>query len=254
MDMRNECRFALLLALLVAAPARADHPVLTEETGVVGKGRWRLQLTQDRIRDREGDASIRATETNAELRYGTTESTHVEVAFPYEREVVAAGDMREVNKGLRDVGVNFRWLFLEREGLSAALQPAITLPTGREERGLGTGKLTYGGLVALGYERDPFEFRFAAGYTRNRNSLGERNSLWSASGSVLFEAVEKVWLTLSLQRDTNPDPASSTPIRQIAYGVNYVATKDVELGIGVRRGQSDPADDRALMLGTRIRW
>jgi len=84
--------------------------------------------------------------------------------------------------------------------------------------------------------------------------VGERESLWHASAAVLFAATGKLKLVLDLGRDTNPDPASHTAIRENVYGLIYGITGDIDLGLGLKKGLSDPANDQALLAGLKFRW
>ena len=60
-------------------------------------------------------------------------------------------------------------------------------------------------------------------------------------------------LVADVSRDTDPDPLSSTTIRQTVLGIIYSVTPDFDLDVGFRRGNT-PAIDRALLFGATFRW
>ncbi|MDI6762198.1 MAG: transporter [Thermodesulfobacteriota bacterium] len=49
-------------------------------------------------------------------------------------------DGEQAERGLSDFSFGLKWRFYEIEGFSFALKPGITLPTGNEKKGLGTGR------------------------------------------------------------------------------------------------------------------
>jgi hypothetical protein len=252
--LRPEARFLLSLAVLVAAPAQANHPLITEDTGVLGKGHWQLELHGERFRDRSAGVTSRGVVPSAVLGYGITDAADLQVELPHARVSRDDGTGRETAKGWQDLSLDLKWRVYERGGLGLVLKPGITLPTGRDERGLGAGRVTWGAALVLGYELAPLEFLAHAGWRRNRNTLGERASLVHLSGAVLVRVGEKLKLVLDLSRDTNPDPDSRTSIREVAVGATYAATPDLDFGFGFRKGLSGPASDRALLAGVKLRW
>jgi hypothetical protein len=119
-----------LLAPLLAFPGAvwASHPLMTEDTGVLGAARWQVELHGERSRDREAGARTRGADASGVLSYG------------------------------------------------------------------------------------------------------------------MYAATDKLKLALDVGGDTNPDPESGSAMRELV------------LGLGVKKGLSDPADDRAVLAGLKFRW
>ncbi len=159
-------RLAACAGLVLAFQAWADHPLITEDTEVLGKGGWQAELHGDRARDED----TRGTQVSGVLSYGFAEKADVQ---------------GEVSEGRGDAS------------------------------------------IAAGYELARFQLLGDFGYLRNRNGRGERQSLWHASAAVLFAATENLKLVLD---------------------------EDIDLGVGLQKGLSDPADDRALRAGLKFRW
>jgi hypothetical protein len=83
---------------------QASHPLITEDTGVLGKGTWEVELHGERARDRENGISRRRSDVSAKLGYGLTETADLEAELPYLREVTDG----EVAKGRGDASLSVK--------------------------------------------------------------------------------------------------------------------------------------------------
>lgn len=242
----------LLAALALAAqPALADHPLISEDADLAGKGHWQIQLHGERARDRESGSTTRTTETELELTYGIREDADIKIALPYVREVTD-GDVVE---GRSDLSVAYKWRFYEADRFRLIAKPALSFATGRDELGLGTGRTSWGiDLVGLYELSDKVELLGDLRYERNRNRIGEREPIWHVSAAVLFQATAQLKLTADIAQETNPDPGAHSPVRELAVGGIYEVTEVVEVGLGLKKGLNTPADDRALLFAVRLRY
>jgi hypothetical protein len=234
-------RKVLLLISLVPGLAFAAHPLITEDTGTQGKGGWQLELNGETSRDAGNNGKAAA----ATLSYGVLENADLQVTGTYQDIGTASG------RG--DSAIDLKWRFWESGALSLGLKPGITLPTGRDERGIGTGKTTYGSLFIVSYEQERWALHSHVGYRKNRNSQSQRESLMHFSVSPWLKPVEGLKLVADFSWDTNPDPASNVKVRQRVLGAIYSITKNFDVDAGVRRG-NEPAIDRAVMAGITLRW
>lgn len=239
-------RAALVLCLLTPSLAWADHPFITEDTGVLGKGRALVEIHGERARD----GGARGLELGAKLAYGIGESVDLQAELPYLRERADG----QASEGRGDLWLGLKWRFHDEGPLSLAVLPSMTLPTGRDEAGLGAGRRTYGADVVAAYELGRLEALAHAGWLRNRNTLGERESLRHLSFAVAWMATEALRLIVDLSRDTNPDPTTSQSVREALVGMTYQLSPDIDLGLGLKTGLSDAADDRGVRFGARFRW
>ena len=241
-----------LLALLLVLPAAgwASHPLITEDTGVLGSGVWQLEVHGEQARDREAGITTRALDASAVLSYGVTARADLQLELPYQREEAGT----QTVKGRGDATLSLKWRFFERDGLSLVLKPDLHLPTGRDELGLGAGRSRWALNAVAGYAFGRMELLAHAGYLDNRNTLGERQSLRHASIAALFSATDKLKLALDLGRDTDPDPASGASLREVVLGLLYALSEDVDVGLGAKWGLSGAADDRALLAGVKLRF
>lgn len=218
------------LVLSAPAAALASHPLLTEDTGVLGRGVWQLELHGERARE----AGAYSSEFSPVLSFGITDQADLQLEQPYAR---AAGETER-----QDAVLSLKWRFWEREALSMVLKPDLYEG--------GSWRLNF----VAGYRLAAVELLAHAGYLRNRGEPQERRAQRHASLAALYSASEKLRLALDLARDTNPDPASRQSVREAVLGLLYAPSESVDLGLGLKRGLSDAADDRALLAGIKIRW
>jgi len=150
MKTSSAWRIVLLMVSLVSLskPSYAAHPLITDDTGTQGAGKSQIELNAEFTRDRETLNEVTTTETGWEvspiISYGLVESVDMVVGLPYQwGKVKENGEVVEDEKGISDLSLELKWRFWEAEGLSFALKPGVTAPSGKEEKGLGTGKVGY---------------------------------------------------------------------------------------------------------------
>lgn len=187
---------------------------------MLGEGRWQIELHGERARD----AGTYATATAAVVSYGLAEAADLQLERPYAHR----GDTRR-----GDAVLSLKWRFYERDGLSMVLKP--DLEEGRR----------WGVNFVAGYALGRVELLAHAGYVK---------SLRHASVAAVVAATEKLKLALDLGRDTNPDRASRGALREAVFGLMYAPSGDVDVGFGLKKGLSHPADDRALLAGVKLRF
>ena len=237
-------------ALLVSMRAWASHPLLTDDTKVLGKGVAEFELHGESAR-RDGSQGVeRPAHVLAKLGYGATETVDVEAELPYVREV--ADGM--VTTGRADAAVALKWRFYGGEkGLSFAVKPGVLLPTGRDELGLGAGSARWGTSLIAAYELAKIELLGHVAYVDNRNDIGERVELWHLSAALRWAASDRLKLVVDLARESSTDPAEC-PANEVVYGFTFALRPDVDLGIGLKYGLNESADDRGVRAGIKLRW
>ena len=235
-------RLATLLAL-AAFQAHAAHPLITEDTGTVGAGRWQLELFGEA--GEAAGAGGRQDRDDAVLSYGLAPDLDLQAGVPWHHERTS---------GAGDATLGLKWRFLERGDLSLALKPGISLPTGDERAGRGAGKTGWGSQFVASYAHGPATFHLHLGYQRHRNTIGERESLSHVSGAVELQTSPGVRAVLDVARSTNPEPAQSRPERYLVFGAIWSVTRDLDLDLGVKRGYGSAALGEAILLGLAARW
>ena len=232
---------AALAGVLIASGAYGAHPLTTEDTGTQGRGGWQLELNGERNKE----AGTRGAQASAVLSYGAGETVDIQFGIPWEDT--------GAERGAGDLTGAVKWRFWEQGAWSAGVRAGVTAPTGDEQRGLGTGRPTWGALLIGQYEGERWIYLGHLGYRRNLNSLGERDSIGEISGALLYKVAATLKLLVDATRSTNPDPGSDRALAQVVLGAIWSVSKELDLDLGVRRG-NDPAIDRAIMAGITLRW
>jgi hypothetical protein len=233
--------FALAIAIASFPGAHAAHPLITEDTGTQGKGRWQLEASGEEGRDRASRA--RAERYGTVLSHGIAETADLQLGLPW---------MRQAGSGVGDASVDLKWRLFDRDALSLGLKPSITLPTGDEGKRRGTGRATWGALLIASYAPGPLALHVHAGYRHNRNELGERESLRQLAAAATYR-IGELRLVGELVRETNPAPGAATA-RHATLGAIWHVTNNFDLDAGWRKGRGGAALDDVFLLGATRRW
>lgn len=234
----------LVFACLATAAlkAHAAHPLITEDTETLGAGGWQLEGTSEEENGRT--TRRRAWIHNFVLGRGFARNAEWQIALPWYRDGA---------DGFGDVSLDVKWRFFERDTFSLGVKPGVTLPTGDERDERGTGKVTWGTQLIASYEPTPFAFHAHAGYRRNRNTLGERESLTHVSAALVYE-IGSVKLIADVARNGALDPAADRAERYLVLGAIWAVRRDFDLDIGIKKGGGGAPIDEALLLGATVRW
>jgi hypothetical protein len=148
----NLCRLVagILLSAVLAVPglSRAAHPLITDDAGTMGKGKFQLEFNAQYDLDKEdvGGVSVKTTrgEVAITLSYGIVENVDLVLSLPYLWGKIEEDESITYNeKGISDMVFETKWRLWEKEGYSLAVKPGIRIPTGDDKKGLGAGEIGY---------------------------------------------------------------------------------------------------------------
>jgi hypothetical protein len=237
----------------------AAHPLITDDTGTQGKGKFQIEVNSEFTYDKEREDGITTKETGGEaatiLSYGITDNIDIVLGIPYQWvRVKEDGSVIAKEDGISDVSLEAKWRFYEKEGLSLALKPGITLPTGDEDKGLGTGRITYSAFFITTKEIEPWVFHLNFGYIRNENKHDERRNLWHASLASEVEIVKDLKVVANIGMERNPDKESNTHPAFILGGAIYSLSENFDINAGIKGGLNKPETDLTLLAGIALRF
>jgi hypothetical protein len=265
----------LLSSSLVPHPSSlgwAAHPFVTDDTGTQGAGNWQLELQAEHGRaDRTADAGAgpvrqesRSTVFAPVLTYGALENLDIALGLNRVKErVTGNGAVTEEPGGMGDSSLELKWRFHDADGLSLALKPGLLLPTGDENKGLGTGKTSWGLNFIASYETKPWAIHGNVAYNRVRYKLPQddaanRSGLWRVSAGAAYSVRED--LRLVGEAGARANPARNDAFlpgdtgRFAMLGLIYSPTGRIDLDIGFRKGLNDAEPDWTLLAGATFRW
>ncbi len=242
---------ALALVFLVLFMTRSAVSVAgvltTDDTDLVGKDKWQLEVTA------EASSFITSRERvfTPELSYGISDNVQISFTMPYQH---LGEDGEPWARGMNDPSLNLKWRLYDKNGLTLAFAPSMTLPTADEEKGLGNGRGTYRAVGLVQYEVGKVTWMLNTGYMRNNNVAGDRRNLWNISGGMYYQLNPKTKFGADYGYDSNNDPNILRFEHFAGLGVVYSPSEDVELMLGYKRGFNQDSLDHAWKVGVVLHW
>ncbi len=133
----------MLIVTVLAAPAFATIPLITDDTGTQGRGKFQIELFAEYATSNEESVTNRNSALSATLSYGLSDPLDIVLSIPYQAWSKNDSDFETRGSGISDPTIEAKWRFYEKEGLSFALKPGFTIPAGDDKKDLGAGKMTY---------------------------------------------------------------------------------------------------------------
>jgi hypothetical protein len=177
--------------------------------------------------------------------------------LPYAAVKVEDAGTTTAVRGATDMSIEIKARFYEKDGLSFAVKPGVSLPTGDEKNGLGNGKPSYGAFLITTKEAGPWAFHFNVGYVRNEYKLqadedANRKDIWHVSLASQVEVVKDLSVVANIGAERNPDRNSNTDPAFILGGVIYAVSEGLDVDLGVKAGLNKTETDSTVLAG--ITW
>jgi hypothetical protein len=244
-------RALCLFVLAFPIAAHAAHPLITEDTATQGRGKFELEIGNAWTRD----GSDRSFELGPQLSYGVLPQLDAILRPTWlDQRSTIAGDTVHA-RGAGDTAADMKWRFFERDKLSLAVRAGVTAPTGDADRGQGSGKPTYHGLLAASIDLAPIAVHANIAYTRNRADPMERRDLYHASAAAVW-TVDASWrlLLAELATDTNVDNTQSVWPSVARVGAIYTVKRGFDIDVGYQTRLNHAAASQVLLVGVTARW
>ncbi|MEJ2695121.1 MAG: transporter [Candidatus Sulfobium sp.] len=246
----------LSAALLVgsARVSSAQHPLITDDAGTLGKGRYQIEINAEYGSDEDNGAVQHTTPAVSAFTYGMSDSVDVSIGMPYLWTSTSESSSTTGLNGPGDMAITVKWRFYEKNGLELALRPGMTLSTGDRDKELGTGRMTYSLFFIATGEAGPWAFHLNLGYIANENEIDQRVSIWHASAASEVEVVKglKLVANAGIQRNTEKDSNSNPAF--ILGGVVYSITDDIDIDAGYKYGLTRPEVDHTVLAGVTFHF
>lgn len=253
--------YAVMFLFFGISQAYAAHPLITDDTGTQGKGKVQLEFIGEYARDNTDGIITESTvgPTIPVISYGITDSTDMVLGISYQHLKTKDSENTSKAEGRSDASIELKHRFYEKEGLSFALKPGITLPTGNENEGLGNGKASYSLMFITTKEMEPFAFHLNLGYMHNEYKLqadkeSNRKRIWHASLASEVEVIKDLKAVANIGIETNSDKTSNTHPAFILGGVIYSITENFDIDFGIKRGLNKPETDYSVLAGITRRF
>ena len=246
----------LLCATALSLPCSvfAAHPLNTEDTGTQGRGNFQLEVNFEHSHQDYNDSHSNSTIKAATLSYGLNDDIDIMFTLPHTDATSVEADEHVHNHGYNDRALDLKWRFYEEDGVSFALKPEITFPTGDHNQGLGEGKHTYALAIINTIELNPWQINWHVNYRRNHNLEGEREHLWHYSVSALRQFGDTLRLVVDVGSDTAPVKTDNHDTHYIVLGAIYSPSTRFDLDVGIRKEINGAAISHTFMAGVAVRW
>lgn len=249
-----------LTALIIATSvgiSHAAHPLITDDTGTQGTKKFSLEINTEIGRSAGDGVRETTTEVAATLSAGLAENIDLVVGLPFQTlRVEEDGEVTD-EEGIADMSVEVKWRFFEKDGLTMAFKPGISIPTGSAARGLGNGKVSYAGTFIVTQEVKPFTLHANLGYTRNEFSDNDgtaRKNILSASLAAAAEVANGLQVVTNIGAESNAEAGNGMwPIFGLA-GIIYGITDNIDVDCGIKAGLNKAEPDVTVLAGLAIRF
>jgi len=255
---------AIVMMVFMTGTAFGSHPLITDDTGTNGKGKFQLELNGEFAWDKEKSEGLTVKERGFEaataISAGLLDTLDIVCGIPYQwNRTEEDGVIVSDEDGISDVGLELKWRFFEQNGISFALKPGFIIPSGDEKKGLGTGKVCYGAAFIATKEIAPFTLHMNLSYTHNEYKLKEdedssEKDLWHISLAGVYEVSDNLQAVANIGVERNSDKESGTDPSFALIGLIYSVTTDLDVDLGFKAGLSSTETDAAFMTGLTMRF
>lgn len=259
---------ALLSAVLLfgTSTAFAAHPLITDDTGTQGKGRVQIELNSEFAWNETRTEGVRTRETGGEtamaVSYGLTDNIDLVAGIPFQwYSVKENGFSVAEDSGIGDMSLELKWRFFanEERGFSLALKPGLSIPTGDNKEGFGSGTVSPSIMLIATKEGDFGALHADAGWTRNGYNdeavdAETRNDIWHASLAAEINTADRLRTVANIGIETCENRSSSKHPLFFIGGFIYSLSEDLDLDIGMKAGLNDAETDTTLLAGLAARF
>jgi hypothetical protein len=134
--------FFLICTIILTGTAFAAHPLITDDTETQVKGKFQLEINGEFGRDKDNSVTQSIAPAATTLTYGIIDTVDVIIGLPSVWTNARDSETTSSREGFGDAAISAKWRFYEKDGLSFALKPVLTIATDDEEKQLGTGRTT----------------------------------------------------------------------------------------------------------------
>ena len=249
----------LMMSLLAAGRAYAAHPLITDDTGTQGKGKVQLEFIGEYGIEKEDGITEKSLDapTTPFLSYGLSDTMDLVFGLSYASVKLEDAENVTAVRGTTDLSIELKARVFEKNGLSLAVKPGVSLPTGDEEKGLGNGKTSYSTFFIATREAEPWAFHVNVGYMRNEYKLqadedANRKDIWHVSIASQIEVVSNLAVVANFGMERNPDRTADTDPAFALAGFIYSIADNLDIDLGIKKALNKPETDTTILAG--ITW
>jgi hypothetical protein len=245
--------FIVFFWSVFSGSAFASHPLITDDTGTQGKGKFQMEVNGEYGHDKDDGLTTRTTQLASTLTYGLIDPLDIVLGIPYQHNRTEDSGRVTKGDGISDLSLEMKWRFYEKDGLTFALKPGITIPTGDSDKGLGAGKATAHLYFITTMEIKPWAFHLNLGYIRNESVNDGRTNIWHSSLASIVAVAKNLTIVANVGIIRNSDKNSGENPAFILGGLIYSLSAHTDLDFGVKAGLNKSETDYTLLAGFTFR-
>ena len=243
-----------LSLLLLSGTAMAMHPLITDDAGTVGKWKSQFEFNIEAATDESEGETVDTSQVASTMTFGIHDNIDLVFTVPYQFITTKFDGGRTRDDGFFDVTLETKWRFFDKDGWGLAVKPGVTFPSGDEDNGMGSGRVSPQFYFIASKELERFAFHFNAGYLRNENDIDERNNLWNVSLASTVKVCNWLTAVANIGAERNSDKLSDTPAAFIIGGFVFPVTENLTFDLGVKGGITEPEDDITWLAGVTLNF
>lgn len=214
--MRNKTVLLVVAILLSSTPAFAAKPLVTDNTFTQGKGSAQVEVGVEIIKEKQviGVNTYKWTTctASATINYGLSKNIDLiaDIPFSWYTYKLNRNKIYREASAISDIEILLKWRLYDEESSrwSLALKPGIILPSGNENKSLGSGRVGETLTLIAAHSCKNYLTYFNLGYTHNAYRLPSvaatsNNSLWKASMATELNLIGNLWISGDIGIETS---------------------------------------------------
>lgn len=239
----------LMVSAFFCQAAYAFHPLISEDTGFLGKGVRQVEAGFEHIVLKEG-TDVYGNALGMELSYGLTDNADLLLTAPWRGW--SSGGLS--GSGIGSLALETKFRIARKAGWVFALKPGFFLPAGDDEKGPGAGKRGIWLYGLAGKTAGPVQYYLNTGCLLNVNSSGEEKNIFKASAAAAIKAAPRTLVSADLTIETNSDPSAASHPLSSVFGFIWSPSASLDLDAGVKLGLNNAAAGLGLLAGATFRF
>lgn len=206
----NHSTLIFLFYIISPFACFAQLPLITDNTGVQGKGKRQFEISNGIGFHNEHRCIENSSEILPVFTYGLNNKCDLVLCYPFLFSTISDDSSVTKIAGFSDLSLELKYQFYKGDLLSFAVKPGVSFPTGNYNEGLGSGRLSGTLFFITSAEFPSISINGNLGYLRNENHCRDALNIWHASFDIDKKLSKEFHFVFNTGIEKNPDPANNT--------------------------------------------
>lgn len=232
----------------------AQLPLVTDNTGVQGKGNGQIEISNGLGFYNEHRCIKQSSEITPVFTYGINNTNDIVISYPFVFSTIIDDTGEIKTAGFSDINIEVKYLFYKNKKISFAAKPGISIPTGSFKDGFGSGKFSGSIFFISTLEFSSFFVNGNLGYLRNENKCGDALNIWHASIDVDYKLSDEFHFILNTGVEKDPDILATTNPVFGLLGLYYCINDNCEISLGYYHDFKKEETNHSFIYGLTLRF